>query len=190
MTTKSEIIAQAFKALKAGVLPEAKAIISENYPFKPLEKEGRTYREHQKTKIFLRDGFVDRYSGERLVFPPVLRIMSSAMPEEFPFQKNWKMSECHLAYWQLLPTVDHIIPVSRGGADEESNWVCTSQLRNSAKSNWLLEELGWQLHKAGNLKDWEGLLAWFVEYVLENPETLANGYISSWYRAAKETNGT
>jgi len=29
MTKKSEIIAQAFKALRAGVLPEARAIISE-----------------------------------------------------------------------------------------------------------------------------------------------------------------
>lgn len=24
---------------------------------------------------------------------------------------NWKMSECHLAYWHLLPTIDHIIPI-------------------------------------------------------------------------------
>jgi len=82
MTTKTEIIAEAFKTLRAGMISEAKAIISENYPFKPLEKEGRTYREHQKMKIFLRDGFIDRYSGERLVFPPVLRIMSSLMPDQ------------------------------------------------------------------------------------------------------------
>lgn len=190
MTAKSEIITEAFKALRAGVLPEAKNIIAENYPFKPLEKEGRTYREHQKIKIFIRDGFVDRYSGERLVFPPILRIISLAMPEEFPFQKNWKISDCHLAYWHLLPTVDHIVPVSRGGSDEESNWVCTSQLRNSAKSNWLLEELGWQLHKAGDLKDWDGLLGLFMEYISDNPETLANGYISSWYRAVKQANMT
>ena len=72
------------------------------------------------------------------------------------------MSECHLAYWQLFPTVDHIISVARGGAGEESNWVCTSQLRNSAKSNWLLEELGWQLHEPGDLKEWDGLLKWFI----------------------------
>jgi len=90
-----------------------------------------------------------------------------------------------LAYWHLLPTIDHIIPISRGGLDEESNWVCTSQLRNSAKSNWLLEELGWRLHKAGDLKDWDGLLEWFMEYIAVNPKTLADGYINSWYLAAK-----
>ncbi len=82
MTTKTEIIAKGFKTLRAGMISEAKVIISENYPFKPLEKKGRTYREYEKIKIFLRDGFVDRYSGEKLVFPPVLRIMSSVMPED------------------------------------------------------------------------------------------------------------
>ncbi|HRS97913.1 MAG TPA: HNH endonuclease signature motif containing protein [Smithella sp.] len=189
MTTKTEIIAKGFKTLRAGMISEAKVIISENYPFKSMKKEGRTYREHQKMKIFLRDGFTDRYSGERLVFPPVLRIMSSLMPEEFPFHRNWKTSDCHLAYWHLMPTIDHIIPISRGGPDEESNWVCTSQLRNSAKSSWLLEELGWQLHKAGDLKDWDGLLASFMEYIAVNPGALADGYINSWYVAAKRANG-
>jgi len=45
MTTKTKIIAEAFKALRARMISEAKAIISENYPFKPMEKKGRTYRE-------------------------------------------------------------------------------------------------------------------------------------------------
>ena len=58
MTTKTEIIAEAFKTLRAGMISEAKAIISEHYPFKPLEKEGRTYREHQKIKIFYRESNV------------------------------------------------------------------------------------------------------------------------------------
>jgi len=190
MTSKSNVITEAFKALRTGALPEAKSIITDNYFFKPLENDGRTYSEHQKIKIFIRDGFVDRYSGERLIFPPVLRIISLAMPEEFPFHKNWKMSDCHLAYWQLLPTIDHIVPVSRGGHDEESNWVCTSQLRNSAKSNWLLEELGWHLHQVGNLKDWDGLLGLFMEYLTENRAILANRYINSWYQATKKANAT
>jgi hypothetical protein len=190
MTSKNNVITEAFQALRTGALPEAKNIITDNYVFKPLENKGRAYSEHQKIKIFIRDGFVDRYSGERLVFPPVLRIISLVMPEEFPFHKNWKMSDCHLAYWQLLPTIDHIVPVSRGGHDEESNWVCTSQLRNSAKSNWLPEELGWHLHQAGNLKDWDGLLGLFMEYITENKAILANGYINSWYKAAKKTNAS
>ena len=96
------------------------------------------------------------------------------------------MSECHFGYWQLLPTIDHIIPVSRGGTDDESNWVCTSQMRNSAKSNWLLRELGWQLHSSGDLSDWDGLTGWFMAYAAKNVAILDDGYIRSWHKAASK----
>lgn len=51
------------------------------------------------------------------------------------------MSECHIVYWELFPTIDHIVPVARGGRNSEENWVSTSMLRNSAKFNGTLEEL-------------------------------------------------
>ena len=100
------------------------------------------------------------------------------------------MSECHLAYWQLLPTIDHVIPVSRGGVDDESNWVCTSQLRNSAKSNWLLEELGWILHNPGDLDSWDGLVGWFLAYKTDNPDILEDKYINSWSLAIEKATNT
>jgi 5-methylcytosine-specific restriction endonuclease McrA len=185
MIDRYKIIADVCRAVSSGAIEHAKETIRQHYPFDPLENNGRNYREVEKTKIFLRDGFIDRYSGEKLIFPPVLRVLSSAMPSEFPFHKNWKVSECHLAYWELLPTIDHIKPVSRGGPDEESNWVCTSQLRNSAKANWLLEELGWQLHSPGNLQEWDGLLGWFMEYTSTNEMLLNDSYILNWYKAGK-----
>ena len=55
------------------------------------------------------------------------------MKKEFPYQKHWKMSDTHIAWWELIPTVDHVEPVARGGVDEEENWVCTSQLRNRSE---------------------------------------------------------
>ena len=27
---------------------------------------------------------------------------------------HWKMEECHNAYWEFVPTVDHIYPVALG----------------------------------------------------------------------------
>ncbi len=183
MTSKYKIIEQACNAIDNGSIIDAKGIIEANYPFKPLLKNRQPYGKRQMLRIFLRDGFVDRYSGEKMVFPAVLRLISLIMPDELPFHCNWKMSECHLAYWQLLPTVDHVVPVSRGGKNDESNWVSTSQLRNSAKSNWLLEELGWTLHEPGNLEDWDGLTKWFCAYISKRPGPLSNNYILSWYRA-------
>lgn len=52
-----------------------------------------------------------------------------------------KMQECHNAYWEFVPTVDHIYPVALGGADSEENWATTSMLHNSIKNNGTLEQL-------------------------------------------------
>ncbi|EPJ56206.1 MAG: hypothetical protein OFPI_00970 [Osedax symbiont Rs2] len=84
----------------------------------------------------------------------------------------------------MLPTIDHVIPVSRGGEDSETNWVCTSQLRNGSKSNWLLEELGWSLNDPGKLNDWDGMINWYISYLDDNPQYLSNKYIYAWYRVA------
>ncbi|MDM8524124.1 HNH endonuclease [Desulfococcaceae bacterium HSG8] len=185
MSNKYKIIEEACCEISNGNLENAKNVINVKYRFEFFKNKGRNYTNSQKTKIFLRDGFIDRYSGEKLIYPPVLRILSFLMPTEFPFHKNWKTSECHIAYWQLYPTIDHIIPVSRGGKDHESNWVSTSQLRNSSKSNWLLEELGWELNKPGNINEWDGMFFWFLNYSEQHPDILDDNYILSWHKAAR-----
>ncbi|MFZ1427770.1 MAG: hypothetical protein WAS21_13460 [Geminicoccaceae bacterium] len=48
--------------------------------------------------MFTRDGFVDRYSGERLVFPGTLRLLAKLLPNEFPFHSNWRTDACHFAF--------------------------------------------------------------------------------------------
>jgi hypothetical protein len=137
----------------------------------------------------MRDGFVDRYSGKHLVFPGVLRVLALRLPAEFPYHPNWKMTATHLAFWELSPTVDHVVPVARGGADTELNWVTTSMLRNSAKANWTLEELGWTLLPAGDLHAWDGLLGWFIRHVKKHSELLQNPRIAAWNRAALRVAG-
>ena len=138
----------------------------------------------EATRVFLRDGFVDRYAGTRLVFPPVLRLISQTLPEEFPFHPNWKMSECHVAYWELSATVDHVVPVARGGRDDETNWVCTSMLRNGVKSNWTLDELGWDLLPSGDLEEWDGMLGWFLNFANSHKDILHHPYLRRWHVAA------
>jgi len=182
------IISRVCKALAEEEIEVAKSIIEMEYPHRPLKATGRNYTEYQSTIIFIRDGFIDRYSGKRLVFPPILRLLSKLIPEVFPFQKNWKMTECHIAYWQLFPTIDHIIPVASGGQDEDRNRVTTSMLRNSAKSNWLLEDLGWELYPPGELKEWDGLIHWFIEYVENHPGSLNVPYIYKWHKALIRAN--
>lgn len=111
------------------------------------------------------------------------------MPSEFPFHPNWKMSETHMIYRELFPTIDHVVPVARGGADDESNWVTTSMLRNAAKSNWTLEEVGWTLVPAGDLLQWDGLLGWFIDYLKQDSRWLDDRYIRRCHRVAVQTTG-
>lgn len=184
MHNKSQIIQEICGLLLMGDKSRASHIARKDYPFATETFAGRKYTDLDATRIFIRDGFIDRYSGNRLVFPGVLRLLSRLLPEEFPFHPNWKMNECHIAYWELSPTIDHVIPVARGGADDETNWVTTSMLRNSAKSNWTPEELGWELLPAGDFNDWDGLIGWFIEYLAHDRTHLEEGHIKRWYRAA------
>ena len=115
--------------------------------------------------------------GGRLIFPAVLRLLSHYLPLEFPYHKNGKMTEGHVAYWELFPTIDHVAPVARGGIDSEANWVCCSMLTNSIKSNWTLEQLQWRLLPAGELAEWDGMVGWFLQQVSADSVVLQNTYI-------------
>jgi hypothetical protein len=172
--------------ISQGQLESASSLIREQYPFAPAKKTGRQYSPRQMTAVFVRDGFIDRYRGNRLVFPPSLRLISKLLPNEFPYHKNGKMTEGHIAYWELFPTIDHVVPVARAGKDTEDNWVSCSMITNSIKSNWTLEQLGWEKLPPGDCRTWDGLLGWFVEQVEREQTLLAEPYLKRWHRAALE----
>ncbi|MBK9926055.1 MAG: HNH endonuclease [Anaerolineales bacterium] len=189
MRERADIIKDICEYINQDEDTKAINILLSEYKFIPMgENKSRNYNHFEKLQVFLRDGFTDRYSGAKLFFPPVLKILSTKLPQDFPYQKNWRLDKCHIAYWELIPTIDHIIPVSRGGKDEFDNWICTSQLRNSIKSNWLLEELGWKLHGPRDLKVWDGMLNWFIEQVNKNNKYLDDTYIKPWYKAIAKAN--
>lgn len=182
--SKFEIIEEVTKRLLKRERDKAKNIIVSEYPFIKSEIFSRNYSLAQKMEVFMRDGFIDRYSGERLVIPGILKILSQYFPDEFPYHKNWKLSECHIAYWELSPTVDHIYPICLGGKDEESNWVTTSMLNNSIKSNWTLEQMRWNLYDKGDVLKWDGLTNRFIHLVEMDTQLLQDTYIKNWYRVA------
>lgn len=165
---------------------EAEDLLRAELPFEAPTNAGRSYSIAEKLAVFFHDGFIDRYSGEKLLNPGYLRALSKLFPEDFPFQTNWKMGQCHMAFWQYTPTIDHLIPVARGGADDASNWVTTNMLNNAAKSNWLMEELAWKLHPPGSWQDWCGLSEEFVQIVELNPQLRENSYIRQWYTATRK----
>lgn len=152
----------------------------ENYPFINNLIQKRQYSKHQMCNVFLRDGFIDRYSGDKLIFPGLIKILTLEFSDVFKYHRNWKMSETHMIYWDLFPTIDHLIPVSRGGQDNDSNWITTSMIRNSAKSNWTVEEIGWKLLDKGQLDTWDGLVSYFIDLTDKNPDYEKDNNVKEW----------
>ena len=180
---KADILARTVAAITAGAIDQARQILRAEYPFTPVTKAARRYTERQSLRIFYGDGFLDRYSGAQLVHPGALRALSLIAPKEFPFHPHWATSQSHFAFWELFPTIDHLMPVARGGADEAANWVSTSMLHNSAKAHWTLDELGWTLAPPGDHTRWDGLAGWFVDHLRAHRELLADTYLARWLRA-------
>jgi hypothetical protein len=183
---RTDIIARVCNALTRGDADAARALARTEYPFVHQVNTGRSYTELQSMRVFLRDHFTDRYAGARLVFPGTLRLLSKVLPDEFPAHSNWKMSESHIIYYELFPVIDHVVPIARGGADDASNWVATSMLRNSAKAHWTLEELGWKLLPVPTSSTWDGLVGWAQRFLRTYPEHLSDKYITRWSRAAEK----
>lgn len=180
---KIQVLQTVSQMICSGEEAQAEKLLRDKMPFEAPTNAGRNYSTAVKLSIFFRDGFVDRYSGEQLLNPGYLRALSKLFPDSFPFHTNWKMGQCHLAFWQFTPTIDHLIPVARGGADEEENWVTTNMLHNAAKSNWLIEELAWKLHPPGDRRVWCGLSEEFIRIVELNPKLKEDSYIRQWYSA-------
>ena len=163
----------------------AREVIKKDYPHEHFEIEKRTYTMEQKMRQFITDGFIDRYTGNKLLNPGILKIISNYFPKDFPYHPHWKMSETHVAYWELIPTLDHIYPIAKGGEDDEKNWVTTSMKNNSIKSNYTIDEIHWSIYPKGDILEWDGLTKVMIQLVEKDKNLLKDGYIKSWYKVSK-----
>ena len=44
---------------------------------------------------FIRDRFIDRYSGQKFVSLGILKVLPHYEPQTFPYHAHWKMEEHH-----------------------------------------------------------------------------------------------
>lgn len=138
-----------------------------------------------RTVLFVRDGGIDRWTGERLTFAGLMRLRSHIDPEGFRFHKNWKFGECHPDYWTKYPTVDHVEALSLGGADSIGNWVCSCMATNAKKSNLRGEEHGLTLFEPGDPAEALADLREFIAIMEARPELKKVKFLRPWYWAAK-----
>jgi 5-methylcytosine-specific restriction endonuclease McrA len=192
---RAETLEMVLQALDREDTLKAAELVRSRYRFDPPMEQRSSISELDRVRVFLQDGFIDRYSGDKLFFPPVLELISLEIPKDFPSHPNGKFTECHVAHWELYSAVDHVVPLARGGPHQMSNWATTSTMHNQIKSHWTLEDLGWHLLPPGELKDWDGGLGWFLEYMkgrgagLLNVDSRlgewpSNSWFRRWHKAA------
>lgn len=166
-------------------IDSAKETLLRDYPRYGVSTTRTSWPIKRLVEIYVRDGFTDRYFGNRLVFPGTLRALSVLLGDSFPYHRNWKQSSTHPGFYELYPTIDHVIPVARGGPDDESNVVTTSMLHNSSKANWLIGELNWPAERAPIVTGWDGLLGWFMTAWEAHEVLRRDQALSIWQRAAR-----
>src|SRR5579885_1011604 len=72
-----------------GTAPQALEAL---YEPPPCSGSRSTASESQQVAVFLRDQFTCRSCGRRLVFLPLLPLLSSMYPQLFPYHPNCKMT--------------------------------------------------------------------------------------------------
>jgi hypothetical protein len=205
MTEKYEIIMDACLALSDEGREASQEMIRRHYRFDPQAKPRPVARDEAvpsdrkveasdfwnedqaaMMRVFARDGFMNRFTGELLIFPAVLRLLSKELPSIMPYQMAWKVREIHIAYYDLYACIDRLLPESRGGSVAESNLVTTTMPYVLARSNATIEEMGWRLTREGFVDEWDGMSSWYVEYIKANQELRNTNYFNLWYIAAKK----
>ena len=121
-------------------------------------------------RVFARDGFMNRFTGELLIFPAVLRLLSMEFPTVMPYQMAWRLGKTHIAYYDLYACTTRLLAISRGGSDIESNLVTTTMPFVLARCESTVEEMGWRLTREGYVDEWDGMSSWYVEHLKENQE--------------------
>ena len=202
---KVDVMADSIARLYVGDVDGARAVINTEYPFDPngrspcklptprnlpklpsldSSKTREPLLPQRILRIAVRDGFIDRYSGKKLIYRAAMRAMSALMPKEFPYYPHGDLDVTHIAWWELFPSLDHVTPIAHNGEDTDDNLVLCSMTNNDAKSNRTLDELGWQLHARGDMNEWDGLLKVATVLISQRSELQKISYIQPWHTAA------
>lgn len=184
--SRADVLIYACLALEAGSAHAAEKIIATGFPFSHYLNDEKPLSEAAQLKIFRRDGFIDRFTGQKVFLPPVLTVLSEMLPDVFPNHPNWKRDETHQAHEMFNATIKKIIP---NRPADEFNLVTVSSKTKFVVANATLEDLGWKLLSLEEIDDirWDGMTDWFVRYVDEHRELLETSLIARWYKAVQNS---
>ena len=107
--------------------------------------------------IYVRDGWRCRYCGTRVID----RSMRARLHRCLPDAARWgaRNADKHTALAALSASLDHIVPHSRGGTNDEPNLVTACNACQFGRGQWTLEEVGFfdPREYPPFLDEWDGL---------------------------------
>jgi 5-methylcytosine-specific restriction endonuclease McrA len=107
--------------------------------------------------IYVRDGWRCRYCGTRVID----RSMRARLHRCLPDVARWgaRNADKHTALAALSASLDHIVPHSRGGTNDEPNLVTACNACQFGRGQWTLEEVGFFDPRVFPpvLDEWDGL---------------------------------
>jgi 5-methylcytosine-specific restriction endonuclease McrA len=97
--------------------------------------------------LFKRDSFTCRYAHcrRRTIYLPIFKALSRALPDQQPYQSNWKPLESHILLWTYSSSVEHHVAFAHGGTSAEDNLITTCYQCNDLKNCLTAEDLGWEI---------------------------------------------
>jgi 5-methylcytosine-specific restriction endonuclease McrA len=134
----------------------------------------------QLADVLRRDAWRCHYCARRLVASPVIEIIGTLCPDEFPFPPGHHMpvARTHPAAIRVYPNVDHVHAGSLGGNwHAEDNLIAACTPCNEAKS----DRLGWTTLEHERDEDWHGLTELYRRLTQRLPEVRT--YHRDWLRA-------
>lgn len=185
--TLAEVLLNAGNLAIEGRAKEGEQLVQRHWPHVPRVRRNRSASTLQKIRIFKRDHFCCRYSGDYLFLPAYLVTLSTLWPSIFPAHRNGKAELAHDAYWTHIASLEHVDPIATGGRDSDENWITTSMARNQVRSRYPLETLEWTILPISQCPEWDGGLRNFMKLIDLYPNLLAHpnwgSYLTRWRKA-------
>jgi len=105
----------------------------------PRAKQPRMPGAALTRKILARDGYRCRFCEVRIVVKQASKIFIQALPHAV---RTGNINEDnHFGLAVLTASIDHLVPFSRGGTNDEDNLVTACASCNYGRTSWLIEEV-------------------------------------------------
>lgn len=143
--------------------------VQKNIDVPSTERKLRMPAKAFQASVFIRDRYFCRYCNKSTVALPVMNAIAAIYPMTYRLHPHWKATETDVSFWIDMASLDHIIPLTRGGTNETSNLATSCWRCNELKGGSLLTEIGWTIQRPQAM-DWDGLSSKLADLVAVIPD--------------------